>query len=180
MSLSWSRVTLAAAGVGLLAGCAGPEIAYYTPPPGLTQAQAVSVVGSKDPKFFLQSSEYRLVWAVDGRPVKDSAYRWQEPLLITANEPHRLSLAYGWGALVGGTVVDVTAPPGTRLVVEGEDVVPERQARLWLADAATGRVVGEKQTIALAYGNSGFSNSTIAQATPTGDIVPQKIIQMKH
>lgn len=180
MSLSWSRVTLTAAGVGLLAGCAGSETAYYAPPPGLTQAQAVSVVGSKDPKFILGSSEYRLVWAVDGRPVKDSAYRWQEPLLITANEPHRLSLAYGWGALVGGTTVDVTAAPGTMLIVEGEDVVPDREARLWLADAATGRVVGEKQTIQLAYGNAGYSAPTIATATPFGDIISQKVAQPKH
>ena len=89
------------AGATLLAGCVADTTAYYTPPPGLTPDHAVSVLGSKDPKSLFQSSEYHLVWAVDGRVVKDSATRWDKPLLVTAGETHRLSIAYGWGGIAG-------------------------------------------------------------------------------
>ena len=140
MSFAWSRVVLGAAGAVLLVSCAGSEVAYYLPPQGLTADQAVSVYGSKDPKSIIGSSEYRLVWAVDGRQVKDSAYRWDQPLLLTAGQPHRLSLAYGWGAAAGTTVVDFTGQPGTTVVVKGESVDPEHEARLWIEDAATGRL----------------------------------------
>src|ERR1700674_3863321 len=104
--MSWSQLIFAATSAVILASCTAPDVAYYAPPPGLTLDKAVSLLGSKDPKFFLQSSEYRLVWAVDGKQVKDSAYRWDQPLLITAAEPHRLSLAYGWGAVAGGLDVE--------------------------------------------------------------------------
>jgi hypothetical protein len=147
-----SRILGVLAGTLMVASCAQPSVVYYEPPPGLTANQAVSVLGSKDPKFFLQSSEYRLVWAVDGVMVRNSAYRWQEPLLITANEPHRLSLAYGWGATSGGTEVTFTGKPGSRVVVKAEDVDPDRLARMWLEDGATGQVIGEKLPVQLAYG----------------------------
>jgi hypothetical protein len=140
------------AGALLTASCAQPSVVYYEPPPALTANQAVSVVGSKDPKFLLQSSEYRLVWAVDGKVVENSAYRWSEPLLITANEPHRLSLGYGWGATSGFTDVDFIARPGTQVVVKAENVDPDHLARMWLEDAATGQVIGEKLSVQLAYG----------------------------
>ncbi|HXZ02987.1 MAG TPA: hypothetical protein VEI03_23565 [Stellaceae bacterium] len=135
----------------LLAGCAGDSTAYYAPPPGLTPDRAVSILGSKDAKFFLQSSEYHLVWAVDGRVVKDSAWRWDRPLLVTAGEPHRLGIAYGWGGIAGGTDVEFTGRAGSTVVVEGEAVDPDKLARLWLADAATGAVIGRKQPVALSW-----------------------------
>ena len=150
MSAFW-RILGMLAGALLMASCAQPSVVYYEPPPGLTANEAVSVVGSKDPKFFLQSSEYRLVWAVDGKVVRNSAYRWSEPLLITANEPHRLSLGYGWGATSGFTDVDFIGRPGTQVVVKAENVVPDHLARMWLEDAATGQVIGEKLAVQLAY-----------------------------
>jgi hypothetical protein len=140
------------AGTLLVASCAQPTVVYYEPPPGLTADQAVSVLGSKDPKFLLQSSEYRLVWAVDGKVVRNSAYRWDEPLLITANEQHHLSIAYGWGATSGFTEVAFTGKPGAKVVVKAEDVDPDRLARMWLEDAATGQIIGEKLPVQLAYG----------------------------
>src|SRR5579863_4627136 len=138
MSRTLSRSPFAILAALALVGCANADVAYYAPPPGLAAASAVSIVGSKDPKFFLQSSEYRLVWAVDGRPVKDSAYRWDEPLLLTPGQPHRLGLAYGWGGVYGAVDVEFLGAPGTRVVVKGEDVDPDKEARLWLEDAATG------------------------------------------
>src|SRR5690242_1334853 len=110
---SLPRILVASAVASLAAACTAPSVVYYEPPASLTPDQAVSVLGSKDPKFLLQSSEYRLVWAVDGKLVRNSAYRWDKPLLITANEPHRLSLGYGWGATTGSTDVTFTGKPGT-------------------------------------------------------------------
>ncbi len=147
-----SRILAASAVAALAAACAAPSVGYYEPPAGLTADQAVSVLGSKDPKFLLQSSEYRLVWAVDGKVVRNSAYRWDQPLLITANEPHRLSLGYGWGATTGGIDVTFTGAPGTTVVVKAEDVDPDRLARMWLEDGRTGQVIGEKLAVQLAYG----------------------------
>lgn len=151
MARQGSRRSPALIGALLLAGCAADTTVYYTPPPGLTPDRAVSILGSKDPKFFLQSSEYHLVWAVDGLMVKDSARRWDQPLLITAGEPHELSIAYGWGGIAGGTDITFTGRSGSTVVVEGEAVDPDKQARLWLADAATGAAIGEKQTVALGW-----------------------------
>ena len=151
MGASWRILGVCAAGLAA-ASCAQPAVVYYQAPPGLSADQAVSIFGSKDPKFLLQSSEYRLVWAVDDKPVKNSAYRWNEPLLVTANEPHRLSLGYGWGATTGATDVTFAGRPGTTVVVKGEDVDPDRLARLWLEDSATGQVVGEKLPVQLTYG----------------------------
>ena len=150
MRASW-RILGVLAGPLLTASCAQPSLVYYEPPPGLTANEAVRVLGSKDPKFLLQSSEYRLVWAVDGKVVRNSAYRWDEPVLITANEPHRLSLGYGWGATSGFTDVDFVGRPGGQVVVKAEDVDPDHLARMWLEDAATGQVIGEKLPVQLAY-----------------------------
>lgn len=147
-----SRILATSAVASLAAACAAPAVVYYEPPVGLTADQAVSVLGSKDPKFVLQSSEYRLVWAVDGQLVRNSAYRWDQPLLISANEPHHLSLGYGWGATTGSTDVTFTGKPGTTVVVKAEDVDPDRLARMWLEDGSTGQVVGEKVPVQLAYG----------------------------
>jgi hypothetical protein len=147
-----SRILVASAVASLAAACTAPSVVYYEPPAGLSQDQAVSVLGSKDPKLLLQSSEYRLVWAVDGKLVKNSAYRWDQPLVMTANEPHRLSLGYGWGATSGSTEVTFTGKPGTTVVVKAEDVDPDRLARMWLEDASTGQVIGEKLPVQLAYG----------------------------
>jgi hypothetical protein len=151
MNPAGSGRILAFAGALLLAGCASDNTVYYAPPPGLAPDQAVSILGSKDPKFFLQSSEYHLVWAVDGLTVKDSAWRWNQPLLVTAGAPHRLSIAYGWGGIAGGTDIEFTGRPGSTVVVEGEAVDPDKLARLWLADAATGKIIGDKQPVALSW-----------------------------
>ncbi len=151
MNSARSGRILALAGAALLAGCAADTTVYYTPPAGLTPDRAVSILGSKDPKFFLQSSEYHLVWAVDGKRVKDSAWRWDQPLLVTAGEPHRLSIAYGWGGIAGGTDVELTGRPGSTVVVEGEAIDPDKLAQLWLADAATGALIGEKHPVALSW-----------------------------
>lgn len=147
-----SRMLAASAVASMAAACAAPSVVYYEVPAGLTTDQAVSVLGSKDPKFLLQSSEYRLVWAVDGKLVRNSAYRWDQPLLITANEPHRLSLGYGWGATTGGIDVTFTGKPGATVVVKAEDVDPDRLARMWLEDGRTGQIIGEKLPVQLAYG----------------------------
>jgi hypothetical protein len=155
----------------ILAGCADTT-AYYAPPSDLTPDKAVSLVGTKDPKFFLQSSEYRLVWAVDGEPVKDSAYRWSQPLLITANEPHRLDLGYGWGAVAGGTEVEFTGKPGTTVLVKGENLNPDSLANLWLEDAATGQIIGEKREVRLYY----TSDPNVALLAPSGDVIGIKSI----
>jgi len=146
-----SRILAASVVASLAAACAAPSVVYYEPPAGLNADQAVSVLGSKDPKFFLQSSEFRLVWAVDGQLVRNSAYRWDQPLLISANEPHRLSLGYGWGATTGWTDVTFTGKPGTTVVVKAEDVDPDRLARMWLEDGSTGQIIGEKLPVQLAY-----------------------------
>lgn len=173
MAIAGLRRMLAVAGAALLAACAADTTVYYTPPPGLTPDHAVSLVGSKDPKYLIGSSEYHLCWAVDGRRVKDSAYRWDQPLLITAGEPHRLSLAYGWGAASGFIDVEFIGRPGTTVVVEGEAVDPDKLARLWLADAKTGAIVLAKQSVPL-----GLSSAAppLALTTPYEDIVPLQAI----
>jgi len=175
MTLVRSRQAFAAASIVALASCATDPQAYYAPPAGLTPDKAVSLLGSKDPKFFLQSSEYRLVWAVDGMQVKDSAYRWDQPLLITAAEPHRLSLAYGWGAVAGGLDVKFTGKPGTAVVIKGENVDPDAAARLWLEDAATGQILGEKQLVRLAY----RSDPTLATSSPSTDVIAIQVLRGK-
>jgi hypothetical protein len=154
----------------LLAGCAADTTAYYEPPPGLTADRAVSILGSKDPKSLLQSSEYRLVWRVDGRVVRDSATRWDQPLLVTAGEPHRLSLAYGWGGISGGVEIEFTGQPGSTVVVEGEAVNPDSEARLWLADAGTGAVIGDKHAVQLSW---------FPAATPMPTIIDTNVIPLQ-
>jgi hypothetical protein len=159
----------------LATACAAPSVVYYEPPAGLAASQAVSVLGSKDPKFLLQSSEYRLVWAVDGKLVRNSAYRWDQPLLITANETHRLSLGYGWGATTGWTDVTFTGAPGTSVVVKAEDFDPDRLARMWLEDGRTGQVIGEKLPVQLAYG--------YAPPMPTvvnTEVIPIQATRLRH
>ncbi|HEV2545784.1 MAG TPA: hypothetical protein VGU20_00445 [Stellaceae bacterium] len=170
-----SRILAASAAASLAAACAAPSAVYYEPPAGLTAGQAVSVLGSKDPKFLLQSSEYRLVWAVDGKLVKNSAYRWDQPLLISADEPHRLSLGYGWGATTGWTDVTVIGKPGTTVVVKAEDVDPDRLARMWLEDGSTGQVIGEKMPVQLVYG--------YAPPMPTvvdTEVIPIQATRLRH
>jgi hypothetical protein len=138
----------------LLAGCATDHTVYYAPPPGLTPDRAVSIIGSKDPKSLIGSSEYHLAWRVDGVVVRNTAYDWDKPILVTAGEPHRLSLAYGWGGISGGIDVVLTGEPGSTVVVEGEAVDPDSSARLWLADARTGAVIGEKHPVQLSWGST--------------------------
>jgi hypothetical protein len=174
MPLSWSRAALAALGTVLLGRCAAPNIDYYAPPPGLTPDRGVSLLGSKDSKFFLQSSEYRLVWAVDGKPVKDSADRWDQPLLITAGEPHKLGLAYGWGAVAGSVAVEFTGEPGTTVVVEGQNVDPDTEALLWLQNATTGQILGEKLPVRLAYRND--PTLAIMSSMPPSNVIVIKAI----
>jgi hypothetical protein len=163
-----------AAAMLLLAGCAADTTVYYAPPPGLTPDRAVSIIGSKDPKSLIGSSEYHLVWQVDGQRVRDSAYRWREPLLVTAGETHRLSLAYGWGGISGGLDVEFNGAPGTTVIVEGEAVDPDHLAHLWLADARTGAVIGEKHPVALSW----FPVSPEpALLSPDTDIISLKAIR---
>ena len=164
--------SLALAGAALLAGCTDTPN-FYTPPPGLTADQAVGVLGSRDSRSFFQSSEYRLCWAVDGRPVRNAAFNWNQPILITANESHRLSLAYGWGATSGGIDVDYTGRPGTTVVVQGESVDPNTMARMWLADAATGEIVLAKQSVPLSYASAPQPPLT----APFDTIVPLRVIR---
>ena len=160
----------------LLAGCATDETAYYAPPPGLTPARAVSIVGSKDPKSLLQSSEYHLVWQVDGKRVRDSATRWDQPLLVTADVPHRLGLAYGWGGISGGTEVTFTGKPGTTVVVEGAAVDPDSSAELWLADARTGAVIGEKRAVRLSW----FPAAEPMPMVTDTSVIPLQVIDKMH
>jgi hypothetical protein len=174
--MSWSQLIFAATSALILASCTAPDVAYYAPPPGLTPDKAVSLLGSKDPKFFLQSAEYRLVWAVDGQVVQGSAYRWERPLLVTAGVPHRLSLAYGWGAVAGGADVDFTGTPGSTVVIKGENVDPDTAARLWLEDAATGQILGRKLELRLAYRN----DPTLALASPDTTVIAIKVIEHKR
>lgn len=147
MPITGFRRMLALTATLLLAGCAS----YYMAPPGLTPDLAVSVLGSKEVKSPLQCDEYHLVWAVDGWLVKDAGARWDQPLLVAAGETHRLTLAYGCGGVSGSVTVEVNARPGSKLVVKGETVDPESSARLWLADAATGAVVGTPQPVRLSW-----------------------------
>jgi hypothetical protein len=174
--MSWLRLIFAAASAVILASCAASDVVYYAPPPGLTPDKAVSLLGSKDPKFFLQSAEYRLVWAVDGQVVQGSAYRWDRPLLITAGVPHRLSLAYGWGAVAGGAAVDFTGTPGSTVVIKGENVDPDTAARLWLEDAATGRILGRKLELRLAY----LNDPALTLALPDTTVIAIKTIEHKR
>jgi len=171
MARVWLYLAYVAISGIALANCANREVAYYTPP-DLPAKEAVTLLGSKDPKFFLQSSEYHLVWAVDGKPVKNSAYRWGQPLLITADEPHRLSLAYGWGAVAGGLEVELTGKPGTTVVIKGENVDPDAEARLWLEDRATGQILGEKLPVRLAY----RSDPTLVLSSPSTDVIATKAL----
>lgn len=174
MTIALPRSTVVLAATLLLAACGTDTTAYYTPPPGLTPDKAVSILGSKDPKSLVGSSEYRLVWQVDGLRVRDSAYRWDQPLLVTAGEPHRLSLAYGWGGISGFTEVKFAGQPGTTVVVEGEAVDPDHLARLWLADARTGAVLSDKLDVQLSW----FPTSPeAALLSPDTDIIAQKAVQ---
>jgi hypothetical protein len=150
MQPRWLRLSLTTAWTVALATC-GPDIAYYTSPPGLTPKNAVTVVGSKDPKSLLEASEFHYVSAIDGKPVEDAEYHWDRPLLITAGEPHHIRLGYSWGTVEGKAEVEFTGQPGTTLVVRGENVDPDREARLRLEDRATGRTLGREQTVRLAY-----------------------------
>jgi hypothetical protein len=153
MSIGWSRAALFAAGALSLLGCAADDanVTYYAPPPGLTPDKGVTILGSKGDTFVLQSQEYRAVWAIDGVLVADPVRRWDHPLLVTANEPHHLKVVFDWGAVAGGTEFDYSGPPGSTVVLQAEDVGRQVTARLWLADAATGRVLGEKQLVPLGY-----------------------------
>jgi hypothetical protein len=151
MAVGKAQRSLAMAAALLLASCATDTTVYYAPPPGLTAGQAVSVLGSKENHFVLQSSEYHLVWAVDGQVVKDSARRWDEPLLVTAGEKHRLSVAYGWGAVAGSIEMELTGRPGSTVIVQGEAVDPDKLGLLWLADGTSGAVLGGKQQVSLSY-----------------------------
>jgi hypothetical protein len=162
----------AAAAALLLAGCATDTTQYYTPPAGLTADQAVSIVGSKDPKFVLQSSEYHLVYVVDGLPVRNSAYRWDEPLLVTAGVPHRLGLAYGWGGIAGSTEVEFTGAPGSAVIVQGTAIDPDHLAQLWLVDARTGAVIGQKHDVQLSW-----LPSDPRLIGPSSDVISQRVIQ---
>jgi hypothetical protein len=156
----------------LLAGCATDTTQYYAPPPGLTADRAVSVVGSKDPKFVLQSSEYHILYLVDGLPVKDSAYSWDRPLLVTAAVPHRLGLAYGWGGIAGATEVEFTGAPGSSVIVEGTAIDPDHLAQLWLADARTGAMIGQKHDVQLSW-----FPSDLQLIGPSADIITERVIQ---
>ncbi len=57
-------------------------------------------------------------------------------------------------ALPAAIDVEFTGRPGSTVVVEGEAVDPDRTGRLWLADAATGAIIGEKQPVELSYSPS--------------------------
>ncbi len=174
MTLATLGRPAAIAGALLLAGCAADTTTYYAPPPGLTPDRGVSLVGSKDPKSLIGSSEYHLAWRVDGVVVRNTAYDWDKPILVTAGEPHHLSLAYGWGGVSGGTEIVFTGQPGTTVVVQGEAVDPDHLARLWLADARTGAILGEKYPVQLSW----FPASPVPELLgPDTDIIALKTIQ---
>jgi hypothetical protein len=166
MVVHWSRAAICAAGAALLAACAGEQVTYYAPPPGLTPAQGVTILGSEGDTFFLQSIEYHAVWEIDGVPVEDFIYRWDKPLLVTANAPHRLRIVYDWGAVAGWGAFDVTGKPGETIVLKAEDVKRQQLARMWLEDAQTGQLVTAKEDVPLDYVATGpvpqgFSNQAI-------------------
>jgi hypothetical protein len=151
MALHWSRAAICAAAAALLAACAGPSVTYYAPPPGLTPAQGVTILGSQGDTFFLQSIEYHAVWEIDGVPVEDPIYGWSKPLLVTANQPHRLRVVYDWGAVAGGHAFDFTGSPGSTVVLKAEDVERQKLARMWLEDAQTGQLATAKEDVPLDY-----------------------------
>ncbi len=156
MPFGWSRPIFALV-LGLaLAGCPerNPTVAFYAPPAGLTPELGTTLKGSLGDTFFLQSREYRVVWAIDGVPVADAAYRWDQPLLVTANEPHRLSLVYDWINVAGTIDVDFTGKPGSTVVVKSEDVEREAVVRMWLEDASSGQIIGDKHLVWLIYAYS--------------------------
>jgi hypothetical protein len=171
-----SRAVMCAAGAALLAACAGEPTAYYAPPPGLAPDRGVTILGSRGDTFFLQSREYHAVWEIDGVRVDDFIYRYDKPLLVTANEPHRLRVVYDWGAVAGWSAFDVTGKPGQTIVLKAEDVERQKLARMWLEDAQTGQIVAEKQDVPLDYiatapvpqgfSNTAIVNQTIRNATP--------------
>jgi hypothetical protein len=178
MAIHWSRAAIGAAGAALLASCAGEPVAYYAPPPGLTPDKGVIILGSQGDTFFLQSIEYHAVWEVDGVRVEDFVYNWNKPILVTANEPHRLRVVYDWGAVAGWGAFDITGKPGETIVLKAEDVERQKLARMWFQDAQTGQLVTAKQDVALdyvatepmpqGYSNTAIVNQVIRNATPTG------------
>jgi hypothetical protein len=176
MAHHWSRAIMCAAGAALLAACAGEPVAYYAPPPGLTPSQGVTILGSEGDTFFLQSIEYHAVWEIDGVAVEDPVWNWHKPLLVTANEPHRLRVVYDWGPVAGGGAFDFTGSPGSTVVLKAEDVKRQELARMWLEDAQTGQVVTDKQLVQLDYittapvpvgaSTTAIVNRVIRNATP--------------
>jgi hypothetical protein len=178
MALHWWRAAICAAGVALLAACAGEPVSYYAPPPGLTPPQGVTILGSQGDTFFLQSIEYHAVWEIDGLPVEDPVYRWNKPLLVTANQPHRLRVVYDWGPVAGSHAFDFTGAPGSTVVLEAEDVERQKLARMWLQDAQTGQLLTAKEDVPLDYiaiANIpvGYSNQAIVnQVIRNGTTVP--------
>jgi hypothetical protein len=176
MALHWSQAAICAAGAALLAACAGPPVSYYAPPPGLTPAEGVTILGSQGDTFFLQSVEYHAVWEIDGVPIEDPVYGWNRPLLVTANQPHRLRVVYDWGAVAGGHAFDFKGTPGSTVVLEAEDVERQKLARMWLQDAQTGELLTAKEDVPLdyvttspvpvGYSNTAIVNHIIRNATP--------------
>lgn len=164
MALHWSRTAICAAGAAFLAACTtGEPVSYYAPPPGLTPTQGVTIIGSQGDTFFLQSIEYHAVWEIDGVAVEDPVYGWNKPLLVTANQPHRLRVVYDWGAVAGGHAFDFTGAPGSTVVLEAEDVERQKLARMWLQDAQTGQLLTAKEDVPLDY----IATAPVPQAAST-------------
>ena len=171
MALDRPRAATSLAAAALLAACAAEPTAYYAPPPGLTPERGVTILGSQGDTFLLQSTEYHAVWEIDGARVEDFIYNWNKPLLVTANEPHRLRIVYDWGAVAGWGSFDFTGAPGETVVLKAEDVERNELARMWLEDARTGQPVTEKQDVRLDY----IANAPVPQGFSSTAIVNQVI-----
>ncbi len=121
-------------------------VALYAPPFGIPADRAVTIRGSTD------AGHRSFVWAVDGRPVLDAARRWDEPVVISADEPHRLSLGYDGGNIAATTQIDFTGGRGVSVTVKADDQRRTEGAQMWLEDAATRETVGDRFLVQLGTG----------------------------
>jgi hypothetical protein len=130
-------------------------IALYAPPFAVPADHAATIRGSDG--FGYRS----FVWAVDGKPVLDAAARWSEPVVVSADEIHRLSLGYDAGDISGTIQIDFTGGRGSALIVETDNVVHKDGITMWLADAASHESASEKFMVHLGSGSKPAPQQTL-------------------
>ena len=118
-----------------------PNIKYYEVPPGVSQENGATIIGTRVLRNFPFDDETAYVLGVSGDPVRGGKDEFSRPVVL-APGAHRLEIAWTQGSLFGNTNFRISVAKGDRLIIKHQRINKE-VARVWLEYAKTNTATGE-------------------------------------